>query len=98
MSTPAILAIFPSIYCRSSPCPQGYPNICLALFLFMLWIFATDNHHNTIAADYLAAVTTRFHRGTYFHNLTSSKMINANSSAGVQGTQSSCRGMGCPHA
>jgi len=38
----------------------------------MLWIFATDNHHNTIAADYLAMVTTRFHRGTYFHSLPSS--------------------------
>jgi len=40
---------------------KGHPYICLALFLFMLWIFATDNHHNTIAANYLAALTARFY-------------------------------------
>jgi hypothetical protein len=38
----------------------------------MLWILATDNHHNTIAADYLTVLTTRFHRGTHFHASSSS--------------------------
>jgi hypothetical protein len=40
---------------------NGHPYISLALFLFMLRVFAADNHHNTIAADYLAMLTARFH-------------------------------------
>lgn len=35
----------------------------------MFWIFATNHHHHTIAANDFAAITARFHRGAYFHVL-----------------------------
>jgi len=35
----------------------------------MLRIFAANNHHNAIAPDDFAMLTTRFYRGTYFHEL-----------------------------
>jgi hypothetical protein len=64
MSTPAILAIFPSSFEFElqiwSRLKLETRNSILALLLFMLWILATDNHHNTIAADYLAVLATRF--------------------------------------
>src|SRR5713101_5310386 len=48
-------------------CLRGTGRPCLTLSLFMLWIFTTDNHYDTIAADYLAVFTTRFYRCAYFH-------------------------------
>jgi len=41
--------------------PLWVSYISLTLSLFMLRVFTTDNHHNTIAADYLAMLTARFH-------------------------------------
>jgi hypothetical protein len=35
----------------------------------MLRIFTAYDHHNAIAPDHLAMLTTRFDRGTYFHEL-----------------------------
>ncbi len=41
----------------------------------MLRIFATDYHHDALASDNLATVTTRFDRGAHFHDLPSSYNI-----------------------
>jgi len=43
-------------------------NAKLALLLFMLRIFAANNHYHTMAANDLTAITTRFHWGAYFHD------------------------------
>jgi hypothetical protein len=67
MSTPAILAIFPSsIEFRASSFSlfrlklETRNAYFLTLLLFMLWIFATDYHHYAFAPDNLAAIATRF--------------------------------------
>src|SRR5438034_6613598 len=71
MSTPAILAIFSSNFLSKRECLRGTRRSCLTLPLFMLWIFTTDNHYDTIATDYLAVFTTWFYRCTYFHDMPS---------------------------
>jgi hypothetical protein len=41
----------------------------LTLLLFVLRIFAAHHHYHAIAANDFAVFTTRFYRGTYFHEL-----------------------------
>jgi hypothetical protein len=41
----------------------------LTLLLFMLRIFTANDHHNAVTPDNLTVLTTRFYRGTYFHEL-----------------------------
>src|SRR5215467_418891 len=46
---------------------SSHLSLQLPLLLFMLGVFATDNHHNTLPADDLAVLTAWFNRGAYFH-------------------------------
>src|SRR5713226_8682529 len=85
MSTPAILAIFSSSLAApkpppgprtggDKPSPYSDPCGCLALPLFMLWIFTTDNHDHAIAPDHFTVFAAWFHRCAYFHDLPSSRL------------------------
>src|ERR1700694_2097542 len=75
MSTPAILAIFssslvwqPQSFCRGRTCPTPTETLgCLALFLFMFWVFTTDYHDHAIAPYHFAMFAAWFHGCTYFH-------------------------------
>jgi hypothetical protein len=49
----------------------------------MLRIFAANDHHYAIAPDDLAMLTTRFDRGTYFHELALHDIYRQNSPRGA---------------
>jgi hypothetical protein len=49
----------------------------------MLRIFTANDHHNAVAPDDFAMLTTRFYRGTYFHELALHNMYRQNSPRGT---------------